>query len=401
MRKCLYYFSVLVCLFSLILLGTGCKVGPSSVDDGGSFIVSVSTPSNAPLEGVKISGGFDWESYSVTTNELGIAALPRTAMDHPGYLYLDGFFPSKATMRFNGRYTLEATPRRLRLIGSVEGKAVSFTAGLLSTLEYDGRYHLYAFDEQTVTEAETAAVRLAASSIRDFCLVGDTLWLATHSNGVFAYSLADPYAPLLLIHLAIPGTNYKLAVGEGLIAVGNFGNSNAIGIFSYAADGSFTELSRFGNYYVGSIAFIGDYLVVSSASSNNQPDIYDLSDPASPVLVYQNLTTDTFIGFVYGNQFIMSPVSAATPHKRLDLTVPAAPIAAADFVSDSSLIRITGETSAIGKYGSYVSFLQGNFADGFTTQALMPDMEFTTNGLNYSYPPYYVIDDGLRILEAR
>ena len=104
----------------------------------------------------------------MTTNELGIAALPRTAMDQPGYLYLDGFFPSTATMRLNGRYTLGATPRRLRLIGDVEGKAVRFTAGLLSTLEYNGNYHLYAYDEQTVTEAETAAIRLAASSIRDF-----------------------------------------------------------------------------------------------------------------------------------------------------------------------------------------------------------------------------------------
>ena len=211
--------------------------------------------------------------------------------------------------------------------------------------------------------------------------------------------------PLLLVHLAIPGTNAHLAVEEGLIAVSNFGSSNAIGIFSYTADGSFSELARLGDYYVGSMAFIGGYLVVSYSTGNDQPYIYDLSDPASPVLAYRNITTDTFKGFVYGNQYIMSPLSASIPHRRLDLTAPAAPLAAADFVSDSPLLRITGESSAIGAYGtlltSYVSILQGNFAEGFTTQALVPDLDFTLNGLNCAYPPYYVIDGGLRILEDR
>jgi hypothetical protein len=391
-----------------LLLAAGCSSRSTSSDssDDGDFIVTVLTDSLLPLEGVTIEGGIDWDAYSVKTNSAGAATLPASAEGGAAYLRLDNYFPATKTIWRNWTYTLKATPRRLRKLGAVAGEGIRFQAGLVATLEYPGNYHLYAYDSQTVSEVATA--QLAAVYVRDFRVAGDTLWLVTNADGVYAYSLADPYQPQLLYHLATPGNNRHVAVKEGILVLSNWDETNSVGVYSFAADGSFQELARFGDIYVYSVDFLGDDLVLTGANGNGYdlPEIYDLSDPANPALVYRNIETEYGSGVLYGTQFIVTPESVSSAHKRLDLMNPAAPVVLGSFMSDSGLLSITSDTSAIGGYGSvyseFASVLQGDLTSGFATQGMvLKGLPIMDNSIHCAAPPYYVINKGLWILEDR
>ncbi len=385
------------------LLTSACTpTSPGENPETGAFTAKVTSASGIALEGAAIEGGVDWESFSVKTDPLGKAVLPAYAGLQGAVIHLDNYFPILVTLKRPYTYALTPAPRRLKPLGGVSGAAVRFETGHLTTVDYNGGYHLYAFDAAGVAEIATA--QLASKAIKQTRMIGDTLWLATHEDGIYACSLADPYNPQMIQHLAIPGNSAVFALNGSIAAVGNFEDQDSVRVFSFQADGSFQELARFGDYYVASLEFLGDYLVVANYY-NSHPKVYNLSDPANPVLVYNGTEPDYWYGVLSGTQFVLNPRARNSDHKRIDLANPASPQIAGIFPADSELLSFLGTTMAVGRYnlvGSAVTVLQGNFYSGYTTIAVVSGESIRlSNDFGGCSPPYFVIGNRLWILEDR
>jgi len=395
---------LLIAVFSLI--SAGCNITSSGEDpDKDSFTVRVSTNSGSPLSGAVIEGGIDWESFEVVTDSRGIATLPSYAKGEEAIVHIDNYFPRGVTLRWPYVYRLTPTPKKLRALGSVTGLAVRFDSGRLATVDYHGGYHLYAYDAEGVSEIASAEV---PPTIKQTQVIGDTLWLSTHDDGVYAYSLADPFHPQALLHLAIPGNCPTFALRDHLIVVGNYNEEDSLGVYVFEPDGGYQELARFGDFHVSSIAFVEGYLVVTNFY-NSHPKIYDLSEPANPVLVYDGAEPEYWTGFLYGTQYILIPklefIGENTAYRRLDLTDPASPQAAGVFQADARLIAIADDGTAAGSYhvrGAAISVLQGSLTAGYTTTAIVSDDSINDlNEFGGCSPPYFIIGHRLWILEDR
>ncbi len=390
----------------LSLVSAGCNVNPSKENpDSAPFTVKVLTISGSPLPGAVIEGGIDWQSFEVVTDSAGLATLPYYAKSMEAMVHLDNYFPRLVTLKRPYEYRLTPTPRMLRLLGSIEGWAVRFEGGRLATVDYDGRYHLYAYDSQGLEEIATADV---PQVIRQTQVVDDTLWLSTHDDGVYAYSLADFSQPRELLHLAIPGNSPIFALKDNLIVVGNYEDKASLGVYLFGMDGGYQELARFGDFYVSSIAFVEGYLVVTNFYDSH-PKVYDLSNPANPVLVYDGAGPEYWTGFLYGSQYIQVPrlesIGANTPHGRLDLADPASPQADGIVQADARLISIVDGATAVGRYyamGTALAVLQGSLTTGYATTAIISeDPKYDINEFGGCYPPFFIITNHLWILEDR
>jgi hypothetical protein len=387
----------------LSLFSLGCDV--RSIVETSPFTVTVRTSEGRPIEGAVIEGGIDWDAFRVKTNADGHATLPASAWSQDAWIHLDNYIPRRVVLNRPYRYELAPTPQRLRLLGSVEGLAVRFAPGRLSTLDYQGTYHLYSIDGTGLAEMATAEFPHGVKQAR---LIGDTLWLAAYDEGIFAYSLADPEHPLEVLHLAIPGVNRVFALRGNMIVVGNDKEVSSLGVYLFEADGTFVEAARFGDFYVASIDFLDGYLIATGYNKAH-PRVYALDDPAYPLLVYENAEPEHWTGLLYGRQYIQIPngddISGNTVYRRLDLTAPALPVDAGTFRADSRLIAIIDDATAIGYYhvlGNALSVLKGGPATGYWTAAVISEDPHT--GLNLfggCAPPYFVISERLWVLEDR
>lgn len=395
-RKCWLMLAVLS-LFSL-----GCDV--RSIVETSPFTVTVRTSEGRPIEGAVIEGGIDWDYFWVETNADGHATLPASAWGVDAWIHLDNHIPRRVVLNKPYRYELAPTTQRLRLLGSVEGQAVLFAPGRLSTLDYQGTYHLYAIDGTGVTEMATAEFPHGVKQAR---LIGDMLWLAAYDDGIFAYSLADPEHPLEVLHLAIPGVKRVFALRGNMIVVGNDKEASSLGVYLFEADGTFVEAARFGDYYVAAIDFLDGYLIATGYSKVH-PRVYALDDPAHPLLVYEKTEPERWTGLLYGRQYIQVPwdsISGNTVYRRLDLTTPALPVEAGTFRADSRLVAMIDETTAVGYHhalGNALSVLKGGPATGYWTAAVISeDPHSDLNLFGGCAPPYFVISDRLWVLEER
>lgn len=397
-------FWLAMAVFSLFW--AGCSVGSSGEDpETEPFTVTVLTSSGDPLEGAVIEGGIDWDSFEVATDADGHATLPTSAWSVDAMIHLDNYFPQPMTLKRPYEYELAPTPKRLRLLGGIEGQSVRFEPDRLATVDYFGGYHLYAYSAQGLGEIASAEV---PRTIKQIQVIDDTLWLSTHENGVYAYSLADLAQPREILHLAIPGYCPIFALRDNLIVVGNYGDVDSLGVYLFEMDGSFQETARFGNYAVSSIAFVEGYLVVTNYY-NSHPKVYALSDPSNAVLMFDGANPIYWSGFLYGNQYIRIPhwddITGNTVYGRLDLTSPAVPRTAGVFKADSRLIAVADDATAIGYYyamGNALSVLKGGLTSGFSTAAIISeDPRYDLNEFEGCFPPYFIISKRLWILEDR
>ena len=390
-----------ICLaIPLALILFGCQVHTA----GESFRVTVRDSTRSPLEGVVIEGGIDWDAFQVTTNSSGQADLPGSAKGGEASIHLNNYFPKSVRLRWPYLYEIVPTPQRLRLLGDVKGQLVRFEAGRLATMDYHGNYHLYAVDIGNLTEIATAPVpRL----IRQTKLIDDTLWFSTLRGGIYAYSLADLEHPVEQLHLAIPGDTPIFALRDNLVAVGNTDDHSSIGVYTFEPDGSFAEMSRFFEAYVSKIDFIGDFLIVTNYYSAH-PKIYDLSNPANPVLVWDAVDPTYWSGFLYGQVYIQIPrhiISEKAVYGRLDLSNPLLPQTMPAALADSRLVAVIDDETAVGYYyaiGNALAVLNGGMTTGFRTVALVSEDPTTDlNEFGGCARPYYVIGERLWILEER
>jgi len=229
----------------LIFLCSGCE------DNIGQFRVKIVTPNRQPVEGATVSGGLDWESFRVETDSQGIAVLPIFAFNYNAIIYKNNFFPKLIDLNRSAfcippyTYILTPAPEQLNPIGDVEGWSIQFDQGTLITIDYRGGYHVYSYSSQGIHQI--LSIQFPTSSIRDTQLRGNTLWFSTHDDGIYVYSLADPFDPQQLYHLNITGYLRKLAINDSFVVVGT-SSREELRVYSYNTSGEIQELSRFGNH---------------------------------------------------------------------------------------------------------------------------------------------------------
>jgi hypothetical protein len=386
----------------LSLFSLGCNV--RSIVETSPFTVTVLTSQGRPIEGAVIEGGIDWDYFWVEADADGRATLPASAGGGDAWIHLDNYIPRRVVLNRPYRYELAPTPQRLRLLGSVEGRAVRFAPDRLSPWTIRERT-IYAIDGTGLAEMATAEFPHGVKQAR---LIGDTLWLAAYDDGIFAYSLADPEHPLEVLHLAIPGVSRVFALRGNMIVVGNDKEVSSLVVYLFEADGTFVEAARFGDFYVAAIDFLDGYLIATGYSKAH-PRVYALDDPAHPLLVYEDTEPEHWTGLLYGRQYVQVPprdsVSGNTVHGRLDLADPAHPREIGTFRADSCLIAVIDDATAIGYYhvlGNALSVLKGGPVTGYWTAAIISeDPHYDLNEFGGCAPPYFVISERLWVLEDR
>ena len=395
-------------LIMLIFLCSGCE------DSIGQFRVKVVTPNRQPVEGVTVEGGLDWEAFQAKTDSRGIAILPVFALNYNALIYKNNFFPKGIDLTrspFNippNTYIITPTPEQLKLIGDVEGWSIQFDQGTLVTIDYHGGYHVYSYSNQGILEI--LSIQFPTSSIRDTQLRGNTLWFSTHDDGIYVYSLEDPFDPHQLYRLNITGYLGKFAINDSIVVVGNPWNREELRVYSYNTSGEIQELSKFGNYLGKNLNFIDNYLIVLDYY-DNLPAVYDFHDPANPFLVYSGVEPDYWYGFLYENYLILTPkwelIGEKTSYKIIDLSDPANPSTAGFFYADSRITQIIDENTAIGRYyiwSGATSILSGNIASDFRTTAIVTDNPWVQNYLHQfegCSSPFFIIGKCLYKLEEQ
>jgi hypothetical protein len=389
---------LLLGVFALLVAGCG-KRGTSPEEP---FEVKVVGTGGQPIVGATIEGGMDWDFFRVKTDEGGIAAVPGQAQGKRAEIYKTNYFPRIVQSLSATQYTLNSTPRKLRRIGDTAGKAIRFDSGTLLSVAYTGDYHIYSYSDQEVDEVASAQL---PQSVKEIKLCGDTLWLSTHEDGIYAYSLKNPLDPQQLFHLDISGYLGPFALKDTIIAVADPWEPGPLRVFSYTADGQVRKLSSIRNFMVRQMTFLSSYLVLIGGRES-LPTVLDLQDPTSPRLVYNGLEWECETGFLFGDSLILVPrygqAYGSVGFRMLDLSDPSNPTRAGVFSADSWLTQIVNDSLAVGSYylrRLSTSVLTGDLSHGFQTQAIV--YEAWVDQFGGCDPPYFIMGSGLYKLEGQ
>jgi hypothetical protein len=392
-----------ISIITVILLASGC--GEISSSKGQFEVRVLSSSSGFPVAGATISGGIDWTAFEVKTNDEGIALLPGSARGEWARIYKNNFFPYHVESLSPTHYFIKPTPKKFKLIGDISGWSIRFDSGTIITVDYQGGYHLYSYNDQGIIEIASAQI---PKCIRETQLHGDRLWFSTHDDGIYVYSLEDPFQPVQLFHLAIPGYLGSFAMKDSIIVVGNPWDNDSVRVFNYNTNGDFQEIARFGNHLIEKMAFIGNYLVILNYY-DCLPVIYDLKDLANPCLIYKGVEPEYWYGFLFRNYLVLIPnldfINETTTYKLINLSDPAHPSTSGFFSADSKLFEIVDDRIAIGRYYLWTgatSVLIGDINQGFKTIAIITDHPWVQIFLHESEgcaPPYFIIGERLWKLE--
>ncbi len=375
----------------------------NSIEIPRPFEIRVVTQDGQPVEGATIEGGIDWDAFKVQTNSEGIAVLFENALKGGVVIYKTNYLPIRVYKIVpNNTYTLRKTAKQLNFIGNVEGKAVRFRQNELITLDYQGTYHLYSYNDQSVSEIFSQPLNDSIVAVPEFQLIGSQLWMATHSSGFFVYSIQNPSSPQLLFSLPVTDYLGPFAVKDSILAVGDKWEPGPVRFFVYHQDGFLQEVSRIQNYFVRNMSFIRNNLIITG-NSESLPTIFDISNITSPKLLYNGLDWEYRSAFFYNQKLILSPQNAyggenpILDYKLLDLTNPALPVQQNIFSADSWLTGLASDNIAYGNYYSHnqtISILEGDiYSYSFQTIATVSDR--TYEGVGGSLPPYFIIGNSL------
>jgi len=392
--KKIIYFAITI----LILIGCN-KDNP--IDSGQPFQITVRSQNGQLVEAATIEGGIDWDFYRVQTNPDGVATLPGSARGQRATIYKSNFLPIILSSLLPNQYTLNETSKKLNLIGSVAGKAISFRQNELITLDYSGTYHLYSYNDQSISETFNRHLHDSAIAIQETQLFGDTLWFTTHNSGVFVFSIQNPSSPVFLFRLPVSGYLGPFVVKDSILVLADQWNPGPLRIMVYYASGECRELSRVQNYFVRKMTRISNAIILLG-NSESLPTVIDISNPSSPRLLYNGLEWEYQTGFFYNRLTILTPRygyggnNIRLDYKVLDLSNPANPTTMSPFTADSWITGVASESSAFGNYYYHtqtISVLSGSIQSSFQTVATVS--ENTIDGVGGAFPPYYLIGNQL------
>jgi len=396
-----------IILTAVILLGLFACEEENPVENSEPFKITILSQDGKPVVGAIVEGGIDWDFYRVQTNTSGVAVLPGSARNKRAVVYKTNYLPIIVSNILPTSYTLNKTEKRLDLIGTVLGKAVRFRQNEIITLDYQGTYRIYSYNDQLVTEIFNQSLSDLATAIREIKLLGDTLWFTTHESGIFAFLIQNQSSPQLLFHLPIPGYLGPFVVKDSILVLGDQWEPGPLRVMVYYPNGEFEEISRVENYFVSKMTIIGNYVILLG-NNDSLPTIFDISNPVSPRMVYNGIEWEYQTGFFYNRLTILTPKygyggnNIRLDYKVLDLSNPATPTQLNSFSADSWITGIVSDNIAYGNYyyhSQTISVLAGSISDNFHTVATVS--EGTIDGIGGIYPPYFVIGDRLWRLNDR
>jgi hypothetical protein len=312
------------------------------------FALKVVDEQNHPLEGAHIAGGVDWDEFHEVTNANGLAILPDFARGWWANIYKDYFYSIWLDSVQSRVYSIRRTAYELVEIGPVAGTPVRFRDGQLITLTYLGVYRFYQYDDAGVQELSAAGVPFP---VRDARLYGDTLWYATHDNGIYLFSLQDPASPRLLSHLRIPAYPYHFDRKDSLIAIG----SEDIRLYAIHADSS-VELLDFDSYPTDiDLKFISNFLVATRSHGVEPLKVFDISNPYNMSPIYEPQFDFYSYAFLHGDTAIVSKgynyrYQEFHEHLAIDLSDPASPVEMYWFTAPGDIRQIIDDSLAVGTY---------------------------------------------------
>jgi hypothetical protein len=342
----------------------------------------------------------DWDYFIEMTDLNGKAVLPNGARDQYTTIIKDNFFPFAVEHLASRTYTIESTPYKIKPIGEVEGKVVLFQSDKIIALTYDGIYRVYSYTDHDITELMSAQMPVC---IHYYKVFGDTLlWLSTHADGFFAYSIKNPEQPLQLCHLSIPGYTIRpFAIADTIIAVTGY-CGDSLRIFSFSYNSQYQLLAYIGDYWVTDMAIISHYLIVIGDTINNGniPVIFDIQNPADPIRIYTGSSPLYPLGFLYKNNLVIEDDywgSSDTTYTFLNLSNPAHPQKFGPFLTGAHLIGIINDSMALGTYLGTTAILKGRLNSGFTVVGVIWGSTAYSD-FNRSIPPYFIIGGRLWLM---
>lgn len=358
-----------------------------------SFRVRVVNQDSKPLAGAKLLVGFDWP-FTGTTNDNGLVYVPNAYDGDTATIARTNFRSERAGISPDAQVVMTPMPESLQLVGAVEGSAVLFGPGTLTTITGDGRYHVYTYSDTRVTEVKSLQL---PQPVRHQCVHGDTLWYATYDSGLYAFSLSNRLKPVKLMHVDIEGVLDPFTILDTFIVMSNVLSGGPLRIFSYRPDGSTGLVSAFDSPSAGQVAIVSHY-VVAVGSLHDMPLIYDIADIQNPREVYHGIQPRYWSGFVRDYRVIMNGYDSVSGRDTscygvVDLTDPAHPAQTGPFPTDSWLNDILDDSVAVGDYNLLgISILRGSITGEFHSVALVQaEPDFHGYALQGSFPPYFIL----------
>jgi hypothetical protein len=392
----------------LAMLFIGASMISISCGDNGSspgpdFIVRVLDYQGQPLDGAYIEGGIDWDHFIVVTDNNGEAIVPGHARNNRVTIYKNNYFSLIENYLSPDDYILDPTPFILTEIGEIEGDVIRFDPGRILSVTYQGNYHVYDYNDNNVIEIATAEFPY---QVKNFKLYDDTLWYTTHENGMYVYSINDPFNPEQLFHLDISGYLKPFARKDSIVVVGPLSSPGPIRVFSHRDNGTVDELDRIGDFSVGYLTFISYYLIKLQGQINPLM-IFDLSDPSDIRFVYSDHYDGYSRPFMYGDTLVLRSTHGNAwyghGYLEIDLSDPANPLDLDGFTARGRIEDIVDDSTAVGRYYYHDSALsvfrrdpQGDFEPIAIASEFYGYKEH--QGCN---PPYFVIGDRLWKMEER
>ncbi len=379
------HFSILTSVLLLFLLA--CKnVGPEEF-----VFIRVVTPAGDPVVGAVIEGGLDWDYFSVRTNTEGWARLHARALNYGAVIFKNNFFPRMVPKLQETTYVLEPTPDSLVPIGRVSGSLVRFDESTLTTITYGGSYLVYTYSESSIHKVFSQS--LPAVAIKHFTLKGDTLWLATHDDGIYVFSLYQPFAPRLLFHLEISGYLRHFEVMDSLLILSFLEGPTRI--YGYHPDGTWQEIATLSEQAFAALRVLQPWYVAGIAGGTAV--VYDLRDPHTPHIVWMETDPSLYSGLFDGDTLLLLMAnpwrsSPPYPYRAIDLSNPEAPVEVATFTAPKEIMAVFSDTLAVASSHEILSvaLLRGSLNSEFETTGVISEVGVAA--FQGAFPPFFLIN---------
>jgi hypothetical protein len=358
-----------------------------------------------PLEGVIIQGGIDWTHFYVITDNQGRALIPGGAYDLMATLRKNNFFTKRIDQLKPGAYSMYPTPYVFTEIGDIQGEAVKFRSDQIVTINNDGEYRVYSYDENGVTEEGMTTLPYEP---RFFKFQRDSLWFLANDGDIYVYYMVDVFNPFLRLHLDL---NRELSIfdwDDSLLAVGSpySTGSGVLEIFSFYSDSSLYELDEIGDFIIEQIFFVSDYLVILGFQHSHL-SVFDISNPSRINLAHFSYLYTAESSFLWGDTLgINYGWGGNNIRCRLfDLSDPVNPAMIANFAVDGPITEMINDTLAVGRYKTYEydygspCVFRGSNPSNLQTVALLSEQGYSEHRGNRA--PYFIIGEKLWRLEER
>jgi len=357
-------------LLALAAAASGCGGDKGESPNKQITIRIVSFDDGSAVADAYVHGGFDWTRFDATTDSGGYAQLPAYAANLEAGVVAMNHYPRLIRIQAGTEYGLGCTAVELRWMGSSNLYPVKFVKDTLIHLDYNGDLVTFLYSHAGMTEA--AHVPLAPLR-RQAILVGDTLWFTTNDKGVYAYDIANPASPRLLLHLPIDEYLGPIAVVDSLVIVANHWEAGPVEIYVFRPDGSWSLLTKWGELWVERLEVKNGALIIYG---HDDPalTILSIDDPAHPQELFSWGNPYYQGTFRVGDSVVFIPAvglySEGYIHLILDISNPTSPIWRGNLISEARLEGLPNDTMAVGSYQGQPALLAGNLGQGYRVVGL-------------------------------